>query len=144
MKPLRIGMIGYGGIGRVHALAYRAMTFHYALPASAVQIVGVATTHDKSAQRAAAEIGCDWSTNDYRELLDRDDIDAVDVCVPNHRHEEIVVAAAQAGKHIYCEKPLAMNVEQGRRMVKAAVDAGGKTQMRFNFRYCPSMARARQ
>ncbi|MCH2129186.1 MAG: Gfo/Idh/MocA family oxidoreductase [Pirellulaceae bacterium] len=144
MKPLRIGMIGYGGIGRVHALAYRAMTFHYALPASAVQIVGVATTHDKSAQRAAAEIGCDWSTNDYRELLDRDDIDAVDVCVPNHRHEEIVVAAAQAGKHIYCEKPLAMNVEQGRRMVKAAVDAGVKTQMTFNFRYFPAMARARQ
>jgi len=144
MNPLRIGMIGYGGIGRVHALAYRAMTFHYALPADVVSIVGVATAHAESAQRAATEIGCDLWTTDYRELLDRDDIDLVDCCVPNHRHEEIVTAAAKAGKHIYCEKPLAMNVEEGKRMVAAAEQAMVKTQLTFNFRFFPAIVRARQ
>ena len=144
MKPLRIGLIGYGGIGRVHALAYRALPFHYALPADAIRIVAVATTRAETAQRAAAEIGCDWSTTNYQELLDSADIDVVDCCVPNHCHEEIVMAAAKAGKHIYCEKPLAMNVEEGKRMVAAAQQAGVKTQLTFNFRFFPAIVRARQ
>lgn len=144
MKPVNVALIGYGGIGRVHALAYRAIPFHYGLPADAVRIVGVATTRAESAQRAAAEIGCDVWTDDYRALLARPDVDVVDVTVPNAAHEEVVLAAAQAGKHIYCEKPLAMNVEEGRRMVAAAQAAGVKTQMTFNFRFFPAITRARQ
>jgi predicted dehydrogenase len=144
MNPLRVGMIGYGGIGRVHALAYRAIPFHYGLPAGTVEIAGVATTREESAQKAAAEIGCDFCTSDYRELLDRSDIDVVDCCVPNHRHEEIVTAAAAAGKHVYCEKPLAVSVDEGRRMVSAAESAGIKTQMTFNFRFFPAITRAVQ
>lgn len=144
MKPLKIGMIGYGGIGRVHALAYRAIPFHYGLPADTVQLVGVATTNPQSAEKAAREIGCDYWTANYHDLLARQDIDIVDVCVPNNRHEEIVSAAAQAGKHIYCEKPLAMNVAEGRRMVAAVKAAGVKTQMTFNFRFIPAISRAKQ
>lgn len=144
MKPLRIGMIGYGGIARVHALAYRAIPFFYGLPAETVQISGVATTREESAQRAAAEIGCDYWTADYRELLARPDIDLVDCCVPNHRHEEIVTAAAATGKHIYCEKPLSASVAEGQRMVAAVEKAGIKTQMTFNFRFFPAITRAAQ
>ncbi len=144
MKKLGIAMIGYGGIGRVHAMAYRDIPFHYGLPADSFNIIGVATSRSDTAQKAAAEIGCQvWST-DYRELLARDDVDVVDCTVPNHMHEEVVVAAAQAGKHIYCEKPLAMDVAQGRRMVEAAEKAGVKTQMTFNFRFIPAIIRARQ
>jgi predicted dehydrogenase len=144
MKPLGIALIGYGGIGRVHALAYRAIPFYYGLTADTVKIVGVATTRPESAQRAAQEIGCDAWTADYHELLARPDVDVVDICTPNHMHEEIVIAAAQAGKHIYCEKPLAMTVEEGRRMVEAVQKAGVKTQMTFNLRFFPAVARARQ
>jgi predicted dehydrogenase len=144
MKPLKIGMIGFGAIGRVHAMAYRNIPFHYGLPANAVQIVGVATTRAETAQLAAAEAGCDYWTADYHELLARDDIDLVDICVPNHRHEEIVTAAAEAGKHIYCEKPLSKTVAEGRRMVQAADKAGIKTQMTFNFRFFPAIIRAKQ
>ncbi|CAN5640106.1 Gfo/Idh/MocA family oxidoreductase [soil metagenome] len=144
MKKLGIALIGYGGIGRVHAQAYRALPFHYGLPADTIKIVGVATTRPESAQKAAQEIGCEVWTTDYHELLARPDVDVVDVCTPNYLHEEIVIAAALAGKHIYCEKPLAMTVEAGRRMVTAVQQAGVKTQMTFNLRFFPAVMRARQ
>lgn len=144
MKQLGIAMIGYGGIGRVHALAYRTIPFHYALPADSFKIVGVATTRAETAGKAAREIGCEVWTGDYHELLARDDVDLIDCCVPNHKHEEIILAAAEAGKHIYCEKPLAMNVTEARRMVDAVEKAGIKTQVTFNFRFYPAIIRARQ
>ncbi len=144
MKPVTIGLIGYGAIGRVHALGYRAIPFHYGIPAESVQIGGVATSNASSAAKAAQEIGCSYWTADYRELLARPEIQAVDINVPNHLHEEIVLAAAAAGKHIYCEKPLAVSVAQGKRMVQAADDAGVITQMTFNFRFFPALERARQ
>lgn len=144
MKPLKIGLIGYGGIGRVHAMGLRDIPFHYGLPADQIQIAGVATTRPDTAQKAAREIGCDFATADYRELLARPDIDIVDVTTPNNSHAEIVIAAAQAGKHIYCEKPLAMNVEEGKRMVAAVEAAGVKSQMTFNLRFYPALSRAKQ
>jgi predicted dehydrogenase len=137
-------MIGYGGIGRVHVMAYRTIPFLYALPADTVDIVGVATTREETARTAAHEIGCEFWTADYRELLARDDIDLIDCCVPNNAHEEVITAAAAAGKHIYCEKPLSMNVAEGRRMVAAVERAGVKNQMTFNFRFFPAVTRARQ
>jgi predicted dehydrogenase len=144
MRSVRVGLIGYGGIGRVHAMALRDIPFLYGLPANAVQIVGVATTRPETAQQAAQEIGCEYATADYRALLARPDIDFVDVTTPNHSHAEIVIAAAQAGKHIYCEKPLAMNVAEGQRMVAAVEQAGVKTQMTFNLRFFPALSRAKQ
>lgn len=144
MKPIRVGLVGYGGIGRVHAMALRDIPFLYGLPANTVQIVGVATTRPETAQKAAQEIGCEFATADYRELLARSDIDFVDVTTPNQSHAEIVIAAAQAGKHIYCEKPLAMNVAEGQQMVAAAEQAGIKTQMTFNLRFFPALNRAKQ
>jgi predicted dehydrogenase len=144
MRPVRIGMIGYGGIGRVHALAYRSLPFYYGLPADSVQLAGVATSRAATAQAAAAEIGCDTWTDDYRQLLARPDIEAVDVCVPNHLHAEIVLAAAAAGKHIYCEKPLAMDIAEARAMVRAVQAAGVITQMTFNFRFFPAVLRAQE
>lgn len=143
-QPIKIGMIGYGGIGRVHAMAYRDIGFHYGLPANSIQVVGVATSRMDTAQKAAAEIGCDFYSDDYRDLLRRDDIQVIDCCTPNNSHEEILIAAAQAGKHIYCEKPLAMNVASGQRIVEAVDKAGVKSQLTFNFRFFPAVMRARQ
>ena len=144
MATFRVGLIGYGGIGRVHAAAYRAIPFHYGLPADSIQINAVATTRLATAKRAAEEIGCDFYADDYRALLARDDIDAVDICTPNNSHHEIVLAAAAAGKHIYCEKPLAMNVAEALSMAKAVSEAGVKAQMTFNFRFFPAISRAKQ
>lgn len=144
VKKVGIGMIGYGGIGRIHALAYRAIGFHYGLPADTAHIAAVATSTPKTAQKAATEIGCDSWCADYRKLLDRDDVDLIDCCVPNDAHEQVVCDAAAAGKHIYCEKPLARTVTEGRRMVEAVRRAGVKTQMTFNFRFFPAITRAKQ
>lgn len=144
MKKVGIAMIGYGGIGRVHGMGYRNIPFHYGLPADTINLVGVATSRPESAAKAAREIGCVVWTADYRELLARDDVDMVDCCVPNYLHEEIVLAAAEAGKHIYCEKPLANNLAEARRMVQAVEQAGVKGQMTFNFRFLPAISRARQ
>ncbi len=143
MPKITIGLIGYGGIGRVHAAAYRAIPFHYGLPADSVAIAGVATTRQASAQSAANEIGCAFHTDDYRQLLARDDIDAIDICTPNNSHHEIGLAAAAAGKHIYCEKPLAMNVAQAQDMARSVEAAGLKAQLTFNFRFFPAIALAK-
>lgn len=144
MRPIGIGLIGYGAIGRVHALAYRAIPIHYGFRAETVKIIGIAGTNAKAVEAAAGELDCKVWTTDYHELLDRKDIDVIDICVPNHLHEQIILAVAQAGKHIFCEKPLAMNVLQGQRILAAVEKAGVKHQLNFNFRAYPAITRAHQ
>ena len=144
MKELGVAIIGYGGVARVHGMAYRAIPFHYGMSAGLVKIVGVADSQSKSAEMAARELGCGFWTTDYHELLARADVDIVDICVPNHLHEEIILAAAVAGKHVYCEKPLANSAAQGKRIVEAVEKAGVKNQLNFNFRYYPAITRAHQ
>ena len=143
-QRIRIGLIGYGGIGRVHAAAYRAIPFHYGLPADSIDIAAVATTRESTARAAAQEIGCAQYSADYRELLALPEIDAVDICTPNNSHHEIALAAAAAGKHIYCEKPLAMNAAEAADMAAAVARAGVKAQLTFNFRFFPALARAKE
>ena len=144
MPGIKIGLIGYGGIGRVHAAAYRAIPFHYGLPADSIDIAAVATTRDSTARAAAQEIGCAQYSADYRDLLEMPKIDAVDICTPNNSHHEIAMAAAAAGKHIYCEKPLAMNAAEAADMADAVARAGVKAQLTFNFRFFPALALAKE
>lgn len=144
MKKLGIGMIGYGGVARVHAMAYHSLPYHYALPADTFQMIGVADINAAAAEKAAQELGCSTWTTDYRELFKREDIDVVDICVPNCEHYRILSDAAEAGKHIFCEKPLAMTVAEGQQIVSAVERAGVKTQINFNFRFFPAISRAKQ
>jgi predicted dehydrogenase len=144
MREIGIGIVGYGGVARVHAMAYKSIPFHYGLPARTVKIVGVADLNAKSAESAAGELDCEMWTTDYQELLVRENVDVIDICVPNHLHEEIILAAAAAGKHIFCEKPMSMDLAQGKRIVAAVGQAGVKNQLNFNFRFYPAVSRARQ
>ena len=104
----------------------------------------MATGHAETAERAAREIGCAVWTDDYRTLLARDDVHVVDICTPNHAHEVAVLAAVGAGKHVYVEKPLALDVAQARRMAQAVSGTKLKGQVTFNFRFTPAVVRARQ
>jgi predicted dehydrogenase len=144
MQTIGIALVGYGAMGRAHAMAYRAIGFHYGLPAEAIRIVGVATTREETAHKAAAEIGCDLAVTNYQLLLQRGDVHVVDVCTPHDSHEEIVVAAAQAGKHIYCEKPLARTLDEANRMADAIRATNVKIGLTFNFRFFPCVLRAKQ
>ncbi len=144
MKKIRIGLIGYGGIGRAHAAAYRALGFHYGLPADTIQITGVATRHLETARAAAGEIGCANAFDDYHALLERPDVDAVDVMTPNRQHAQVVIDAAAAGKHIYCEKPMAATVPEAESMATAVEQAGVVNQLTYNVRFIPAVMRAKQ
>jgi predicted dehydrogenase len=139
-----IALIGYGAMGRAHGMGYRDLVFHYGLRHDAVKIVGVATTHMESAQQAAAELGCEIATTDWRALIAREDVQVVDICTPHDAHEEQVIAAAQASKHIYCEKPLARTLDEAQRMADAIAAAGVKCALTFNFRFFPCVQRAKQ
>lgn len=144
MKKLGIGLVGYGGIGRVHAMAYRDIGFHYGLPADQFQILGVATSRMETAGAAAEEIGCPMATTDFRDLIRDPRIHVIDCCTPNRFHREVVLAAAEAGKAIYCEKPLAMDAAEAEAMASAVERAGVPSQMTFHFRFFPSIMRAKE
>ena len=129
---LRVGLIGCGGIASAHAAGYRA------LGPGVVSVTAAADTVRHLADRRAAELGADFSSDDYRVVLERPDVDAVDICLPHHLHAEVAIAAAQAGKHVLVEKPMACSMAECRAMVQAA-DAGGVVLMVAQTqRYMPS------
>ena len=144
LKELGIGMIGYGFIGKMHTYAYTSIPFCYSPPPAKFRLVGVCTAHEETAQQAVEQAGYEFGTTDYRKLLERDDIHIINCCVPNYLHKEMVVDAVSAGKHVYCEKPMAMNLSEAQQMLEAAEKAGVVHQITFHNRFSPAMLRAKQ
>ena len=117
-KPLNLGMIGYGFMGKAHSNGYRRVNNFFELAYHPVLKSVCARSADKA--KAFAETwGYESVETDWRNLIERKDIDAIDICTPNNTHAEIALAAAKAGKMILCEKPLAMNGPEGLKMVEA-------------------------
>ncbi|HQG49566.1 MAG TPA: Gfo/Idh/MocA family oxidoreductase, partial [Sedimentisphaerales bacterium] len=142
-KPLNIGMIGYGFMGRAHSNAYAKVNHFFDLPYRPV--LKAACARDQGKIKAFADQwGYESIETDWRKLIDRKDIDAVDICAPNNLHKEIAVAAAQAGKMILCEKPLAMNGQDGEEMVRAVEKAGVANTVWYNYRRVPAVTLAKQ
>jgi predicted dehydrogenase len=142
-KPLNIGMIGYGFMGRAHSNAYRKVNHFFDLEYHPVLKAVCARSGDK-AKAFADQWGYESIETDWRKLLDRKDIDAIDICTPNNTHAEIALAAAQKGKMILCEKPLAMNGPEGLRMVEAVEKAKVPNMVWYNYRRVPAVTLARQ
>ena len=142
-KPLNIGMIGYGFMGRTHSNAYAKVNHFFDLEYQPV-LKAICARNGERAQAFADEWGYESVETDWRKLIDRDDIDAVDICTPNNLHHEIAIAAAKAGKMILCEKPLAMDVEQGEEMCKAVEEAGIANTVWYNYRRVPAVTLAKQ
>lgn len=143
-KPLRIGMIGYGFMGKAHSNAWRKVA-HFFPELAHRPVLQVLCARDAVKARAFAEVwGYPEVETDWRRLVTREDVDAVDICVPNHLHKEIALAAAAAGKMILCEKPLALDVAEGEAMVAAAERAGVPTMVWYNYRRVPAVTLARQ
>jgi myo-inositol 2-dehydrogenase/D-chiro-inositol 1-dehydrogenase len=136
-KLLRIGLIGAGRIGQVHAstIAYRV---------AGAQLAAVTDPVPGAAQAVAAKFGALATRADYRAMIADPDIDAVLICTPTDTHAEIVIAAAQAGKQIFCEKPLALNLHDTDAAIQAAERAGVKLQVGFNRRFDANFARVRK
>src|SRR5437868_10367184 len=122
-KPLHIGMIGYGFMGRAHSNGYHRVNDFFDLQYRPVLKAICARSADK-AKAFADKWGYESVEMDWHKLVERKDIDVVDICTPNNTHAEIALAAAKAGKMILCEKPLALNGAEALQMVQAVEKAG--------------------
>ncbi len=141
-SPLRIGLIGSGFMGRAHAFGYGAAEKVFDLPFR-VELHTLADANMELAQRAADALGFARATDDWRAMVASPEIDVVNVTAPNALHKEMSLAAIAAGKHVYCEKPLAPLASDAREMAEAAEAAGRKTQVGFNYLCNPMLVLAR-
>lgn len=144
MQELNVGLIGGGFMGKAHSLAYAAMPmFFWPAPALPVRRT-VAEADADLAATAAKRFGFERSTADWREIIEDPDIHVVDIATPNNLHAEVAIAAAKAGKHIICEKPLARTSEESKAMYDAVKDAGIVHMVAFNYRRTPAVALAKK
>jgi predicted dehydrogenase len=140
---LRIGIAGYGMMGRAHCYGYRAAPLIHALPVIPVVTV-MSGRHESALAAAAAACGVGEHVTDWRQLVERDDVDVVDICTPPGTHAEIAQAAAAAGKAVLCEKPLAVSYAQAAAALAAVTRAGVHNAVGFNYRKLPAVALMRQ
>lgn len=130
-------------IGRVHALAYREISHYYPNTLPLIQLAAVCTARAESAERAMRAGGFNaWTTN-LEELVARDDVQVVDVCLPNYAHRPAILAAIRAGKHVLVDKPLALNTGEAQEIADAARAANVRVGMVFNYRFVPALMLAR-
>ena len=143
-RKLNVALIGYDFMGRAHSNAWRQVAhFFKDVPFEPVLKVVVGRTEAKVAE-ARDRLGFEEHATDWRQVLARADIDIVDICTPGDSHAEIAIAAAEAGKTILCEKPLANSLADAERMLAAVQKAGVIHMLCHNYRRCPAVALAKQ
>ena len=142
-KTLNIGLVGYGFMGRAHSNAFRQAERFFDLPVTPVLKAICARNNDR-AQAFAAKWGYEHIENDWRALVDRKDIDLIDIATPNDTHHDIAIAAARAGKMVMCEKPLGRNAGESEAMVAAVEQTGVPNMVWYNYRRIPAVTLLRQ
>jgi predicted dehydrogenase len=143
MKQLNVGMVGYKFMGKAHSNAYRAVSMFF--PGEIKPVMKAICGRDEAGVKQAAEqFGWESYETDWRKLVERDDIDLIDINGPSDVHKEIAIAAAKAGKHVYCEKPLALTLADAREMLQAVEEAGVKHLVSFNYRFVPAIRLAKK
>ena len=142
-RKLRVGLIGSGFMGKAHAFGYATAARVFDLPFEP-ELHTLADASDELAAKAAAALGFARSTSDWRAMVANPEIDVVNITAPNALHKEMALAAIAAGKHVYCEKPLAPLAADAREMADAAEAKGVKTQVGFNYLCNPLFGLARE
>jgi len=140
-KTLRIAMLGHGFMGRAHSNAFHQANRFFSLPYR-LELKVVCGRNRAATEAMAAQWGWQSAETDWRSVVSRNDIDVVDIATPNALHAEPAIASAQAGKIVFCEKPLAMNVDEAQRMADAAKKLPNLVW--FNYRRVPAIAYANQ
>lgn len=143
-KVLRIGLIGGGFMGRTHSNGYNRIQNFFPELEYQPQLKAVCTRNPEKVRAFAAQWGYESSETDWRVLIDREDIDAIDICTPNDTHAEIAIAAAAKGKMILCEKPLSRTLAEGQKMVDAVEKAKVANTVWYNYRRIPAVTLAKQ
>ncbi len=144
MDAVRIGLVGAGFMGKIHSIAYRNAAMLFGAETPAVDPVAVADFDPALADRAARDWGWSRSVPTWQEVTAADDVDVVDICTPNDTHVDVALDALQRGKHVLCEKPLALDGDSAHRLCEAAAATDRVTQVGFVYRQWPAVAMARQ
>jgi predicted dehydrogenase len=143
-KKINIGMIGYSFMGKAHSFGYKNVGMFYdqleALPVMKI----ICGRKEEGVRSAAQRYGWESYETDWKKLVRRDDIDLVDICTPNNQHHDMVIAAAEAGKNVFCEKPLARTLDGAKEMLQAVRKTGVKHMIGFNYRTVPAIALAKR
>ena len=142
-RTLRVGLIGYGFMGRAHSNAWRQAPRFFDLPAN-VRMSTLCGRNARALKKAAATLGWEKCVTDWRAVVNDPEIDVIDISTPNDSHAEIAIAAAAAGKAILCEKPLARDVGEAKRMAAAVRKARVVNMVCHNYRRVPALALARE
>lgn len=143
-KIYNVGIVGFGMIGKVHAFACHNLDFYYRPAPLKTRLFAVCTGRPETAKEAKERFGFEFTTTDFRELVNHPEVDIVSICSPNVFHREQVLAAMAAGKHIYCEKPLVCNSAEAEEVEKALAGYSGIHRVVFHIRFYPAILKARE
>jgi len=143
MQTLNVGLIGYKFMGKAHSHALKDVGMFFDLSVKPVMKV-ICGRDEAGVAKAAQQYGWEEFTTSWEELVTRDDIQIIDITAPSNAHKEIAIAAARHGKHIFCEKPLALTLEDAEEMLEAVTAAGVKHMVGFNYRRVPAIMLIKQ
>lgn len=143
MKEHTIGIVGYKFMGKAHSNAWIKAPLFFDLASRPVMKVACGR-HEEPLKEFAGRWGWQETETDWKRMVRRNDIDIVDVALPQHLHHDVAIEAASAGKHIFCEKPLALNLDQAKRMYEAVIKKGVKHYLNHNYRRCPAIRLAKR
>ncbi len=143
-QKINVGMVGYAFMGKAHSVGYRDAAWAFPDIKAAPVMKELCGRNEAAVKEAAELFGWQRYSTDYKQLVQSKDIDLVDIGTGNDTHKEIALAAAAAGKHIFCEKPLAMNVAEAKEMLAAVEKAGVIHMVNFNYRVVPAIALAKK
>lgn len=144
VKEVGVGVLGYAFMGKAHSNAYIKMPIFFYPPPAKPRLVAICGRTEGAVAEAAKRYGYETYYTDWKRLVKDNRIELVDNCLPNNMHAAPCIAAVEAGKHVLCEKPLAMSVREAREMYEAAEKAGVKHMTGFNYRFVPAIRLAKK
>lgn len=142
-KEIRVGLVGYKFMGKAHSHAYKDLIMFFE-PKAIPVMRAICGRNEEAVRQVAQKYGWESYETSWERMVERDDIDLIDISSPGDTHRDIAVAAAEKGKHILCEKPLANNLKEAKDMLKAVEKAGVKHMVGFNYRRVPAVGLAKK
>ena len=144
MRELRIGIIGFGFMGKTHTYGYKTIPLYYNNMPFKIKLVGVCDAVLEVAEKAKEMLDFEFATNNPDDIFNRKDIDVINVCTPNIFHKDAVLKALEAGKNVYCDKPLATSYEETKEITGVLEKYNTTTQMALQYRFFPATMRAKE
>jgi len=144
MKIFNVGIIGFGFIGKVHSYSYENLKYYYPLSPFRTKVIGVCTQSENTLKIAKELYGIDFTTTDYKELIENPEIEVIDISSPNIYHYQQLIYAIEKKKHIYCEKPVVSTMEEAKELNKKLNDYNKVHQVAFHNRFIPATVKTKE